>query len=251
MGGTGKKEFNSSTQGLYFCAPDGTLLSWTNNRSPERFKQTLAKATSSFQAADVSLLSNPTPDKEFVFEPPKGGLVVTVTSRVVEGHAKGPDGEKGAFEESLGRDLLWVRADEHAALARGEMPRTLAVRLARFNLIDNTRGEPAPWSPEEVRSVELTLKDGVLTGTAHVESKDGRAGYKAELRGVVESKEGQVIRLDVVALGEAWGFRGVTANSAPKGRFQLAVGCRLASGQDAADRVMPQGAKSWLPDYLK
>ncbi|HYE99667.1 MAG TPA: hypothetical protein VEJ18_12190, partial [Planctomycetota bacterium] len=104
----------------------------------------LAKAVSSFKPGEASLLSNPTPDREFVFEPPKGGLVLSVTSRVTEGYTKGSDPEISAFQDSLGRDVLWARADEHAALARGEMPRSLAVRLARFNLIDNTRGEPYP-----------------------------------------------------------------------------------------------------------
>jgi hypothetical protein len=60
-----------------------------------------------------------------------------------------------------------------------------------------------------------------------------------------------VTKLDVVARGEAWGYSGCTEVASPKNKFTLAVALRLGSGNDEAEKVMPQGAKSWLPDYLK
>jgi hypothetical protein len=74
-------------------------------------------------------------------------------------------------------------------------------------------------------------------------------GYRADLRGRIEAAEGCITRFDLVARGEAWGHSGCTAAAAPKGRFTLAIAFRRASGQDEADRVMPQGAKAWLPEY--
>jgi hypothetical protein len=120
-----------------------------------------------------------------------------------------------------------------------------------FNLIDNTRGEPYPWEPAEVQKVDVSLKDGAIVGTAHVATASGDRGYRTEIRGVVESKDGKVTKLDVVARGEAWGYSGCTEVASPKNKFTLAVALRLASGNDEAEKVMPQGAKSWLPDYLK
>ncbi len=244
-------DWNSTTQGLYLGTADGKLLGFTNNRSPERVKEILKKGLAAFQPAEAAALKNEKPDKNFNYAPPEGGLVISVTSKVLEGHEKSSDPSIRMFQESMGRDTLWVRKDEHAALARGEFPQTLKARLARFNLYDNTRGEPAPWEPSEVKKLEISLKDGVVTGAIHLERADGKCGYTADLRGAVESKDGKVTRLDLVARGTAWGWSGTTAESAPKGKFTLAIALRLAPGSDEADRVAPQGAKSWLPDYLK
>lgn len=246
-----QNNFNSTTQGLFLATPDGKLLGFTNNRSPEWVLRMLQKGLAAFQPAEAELLTNPKPDPNFNYRPPEGGLVVTVTSKILKGYEKPPSLEIGFFQNSLGRDVLWVRKDEHQALARGEVMDSLKKRLARFNLLDNTRGEPHPWEPGEVRKIEMSLKDGVLTGTVHLETASGDRGYIAEIRGVVESKDGKVTRLDVVSRGEAWGASGCTEVGKPKSRFTLAVACRLASGKDEADKVMPQGAKSWLPDYLR
>jgi hypothetical protein len=155
------------------------------------------------------------------------------------------------FQESTGRDMLWLRKDEHEALARGELTASVKSRLARYTLLDFTRGEPAFWDPADVRSFDLQFKDGILTGSVHLEDGTGKTGFRPALRGVVEVKDGKVVRFDLVARGTAWGHRGVTATAAPKGKFTLAVAYRLPAGGDEADRVLPQGVKAWLPDYLR
>jgi len=211
----------------------------------------LKKGLQDFNPAEAELLSNPKPDPNFNYRLPEGGLNLTVTSKVLQGYEKPPSLEIGFFQNSLGRDVLWMRRDEHQALARGELMASLQKRLAKFNLLDNTRGEPHPWTAEEIRKLEMSVKDGVLTGTVHLETAAGDRGYKADLRGVVESKDGKVTRFDVVSRGEAWGASGCTEVGKPKDKFILAVAFRLASGNDEADKVMPQGAKSWFPDYLR
>jgi hypothetical protein len=242
---------NSTTQGLFLATPDGKLLGFTNNRSPDWVRAMLKKGLEQFQPGEAELLANPKPDPNFNYRPPEGGLVVTVTSKVLKGYEKAASLEIGFFQNSLGRDVLWVRKDEHQALARGQVLPSLQKRIAKFILLDNTRGEPHHWEDAEIKKLEMSIKDGVLTGTAHLETASGDRGYKAELRGTVESKDGQLTRFDLVSRGEAWGASGCTEAAKPKGRFTLAVATRLASGKDEADKVMPQGAKSWLPDYLR
>lgn len=242
---------NSTTQGLFLAAPDGTLLGFTNNRSPEWVREMLKKGLAKFQPGDAALLVNDKPDPNFNYRPPEGGLVVVVTSKVLTGYQAAVNAEIGFFQNSLGRDVLWVRKDEHQALLRGELLDSLKNRIAMYHLFDNTRGEPHPWSAAEVKKLEMTLKDGVITGSVHLESASGDHGYKAEIRGSVESKDGKLTRLDLVSKGEAWGATGCTLVAKPNGRFTLAIACRLATGHDEAEKVMPQGAKSWLPDYLR
>ena len=246
-----QNNFNSTTQGLFACGADGKLLGFTNNRSPEWVKAMLKKSLAAFQPAEVAPLVNPKPDPNYAYRPPEGGLVATVSSRVLAGYEAPAFVEAKFFQDSLGRDVLWIRKDEREALARGELMESLKRRIATYTLLDNTRGEPQPWEPAHIKKLEMSLKGGVLTGTAHLETASGDRGYKADLRGVVESKDGKVTRFDVVANGPAWGASGCTETAKPKDKFTLAVSYRLASGTDEADKVMPQGAKSWLPEYLK
>jgi hypothetical protein len=242
---------NSTTQGLFLAAPDGTLLGFTNHRSPDWVRAMLKKGLAKFQPGDAPLLVNDKPDPNFNYRPPEGGLVVTVTSKVLTGYEAAANAEIGFFQNSMGRDVLWVRKDEQQALARGELMDSLKNRIAMYHLFDNTRGEPHPWAAAEVKTLEMTLKDGIITGTARLEGASGDHGYVAELRGSVESKDGKVTRFDLVSKGQAWGATGCTEVAKPKGRFTLAIALRVASGSDEADKVMPQGAKSWLPDYLR
>jgi hypothetical protein len=242
---------NSTTQGLYLATPDGKLLGFTNNRSQEWVREMLKKGLAKFEPGEAALLENKNPDPNFNYRLPEGGLVVTVTSKVLSGYQAAVNAEVGFFQNSIGRDVLWVRKEEHQALVRGELMDSLKRRLAMYNLIDNTRGEPHPWTAEEIKKLDLTLKNGVISGNVHLSNETGSRSYTCEVRGTVEVKDGKVTRLDLVAKGPARGASGCTTNSMPKGEFTLAVSCRLASGHDEADKVMPQGAKSWFPDYMR
>ncbi len=242
---------NSTTQGLFLVTPDGKLLGFTNNRSPEWVREMLKKGLAKFEPGEAALLENKNPDPNFNYRLPEGGLVLTVTSKVLSGYEAAVNAEIGFFQNSLGRDVLWMRKDEHQALVRGELMDSLKRRLAMYNLIDNTRGEPHPWTKEEIKKLDLTLKDGVISGNVHLSNETGSRSYTCEVRGNVEVKDGKVTRFDLVAKGPARGASGCTEAAKPKGEFTLAVACRLASGQDEADKVMPQGAKSWFPDYMR
>jgi hypothetical protein len=211
----------------------------------------LKKGMAKFEPAETPLLENKNPDPGFNYRLPEGGLILTVTSKVLSGYEAAVSKEIGFFQNSLGRDVLWMRKDEQQALVRGELMDSLKRRLAMYNLIDNTRGEPHPWTAEEIRKIDLTLKDGVISGSVHLANDTGSRSYTCDIRGHVEAKDGKLTRFDLVAKGPARGASGCTEAAKPKGEFTLAVACRIASGQDEADKVMPQGAKSWFPDYMR
>src|SRR4029450_7956680 len=132
---------------------------------------------------------------------------------------------------SLGREHLWIRKDEVQALVKGELPESLTKRIVRYHLVDNTRGTPTGWTEPEIQKLEMKLSEGRLTGRVHLETKDGKRGYQADLLGFVQAKDGKVTRFDVVASGEFWG-QGTYTPGAPKGRFPLAISFTLGDPSD-------------------
>ena len=83
-----------------------------------------------------------------------------------------------------------------------------------------------------------------------LETRTGDRGYHADVLGFVATHNGRVVRLDMVAKGLFWGD-GPFTRGAPRGRFPLAVAFSLASGDEEADRVPPQGSKGSLPGYIQ
>ncbi len=252
-----------TTQGFYLAEPDGTLVHGWNHRDAGRLRDLLTKhlATGKPEAspatgADSAAAVDPT----FARTPPAGGLVVAVFTRVLE--ARWPEVEHPEwhrpFREGLGRDHLWVTGPEADALARGHWPETLGTRIARFHLIDNSRGEPPMWRAREVWQADFTMEpagDGrfVVRGEARAQAPAGDGaparGYHLRLRGEVRVKDGKVTGFDLVAKGSYHGHGRYTGNHAPIGPFSLGIAFALARPDDVAARVPPQGSRE-LRDYL-
>ncbi len=167
--------------------------------------------------------------------------------------------------DETGRDHLWLTADEWKSLIpsagtpgeRFALPAAIARRIARFHLIDNTRGEPPLWNRNEVRASDLALviekadasgttlrvEGSVLLATA-VDAGDAQRGYDARLFGYIhyDAKQRAITRFDLVAIGDHWGEGAYTRGARP-GRTPLGVAFELAKGDSPADRVPPQAAR--------
>jgi len=245
-----RKVGRGTTQGLYTADASGKLLAFTNNRGSQRVQRMIQTALSKYRPVKVAAITKGTPDARYNPKLPKGGLVVRVTSKVLGGYEEPENEYRRIFQTSLGRDNLWISANEHTALAKGQLPQSLLKRLARFHLVDNTRGEPPMWRENEIQKLEGKITNGQLRATVQLKTAKGDRGYDAQLFGNVETKNGKVTRLNVVAKGEFWGEGAYTRN-APKGRFPLAIAFTLADGKDAADTIPPQGSRGWLPGYIR
>ena len=245
-----RKVGRGTTQGLYTADASGQLLAFTNNRGTSRVLGMMKGALKKHRPMKVTAIAKGRPDARFNPKLPKGGLVVRVTSKVLAGYEEPENEYRRIFQQSLGRDNLWISAIEHAALAKGQLPQSLLKRIARFHLIDNTRGEPPMWESNEIKKLEGTVRNGRLRATVQLKTAKGDRGYEAELLGRIETKVGKVTRLDIVAKGEFWG-EGTYTRNAPKGRFPLAIAFTLADGKDAADTIPPQGSRGWLPGYMR
>ncbi|MBC8289627.1 MAG: hypothetical protein H8E37_04845 [Planctomycetes bacterium] len=245
-----RKVGRGTTQGLFTAGADGSLLGYTNNRGHERTMGLLKSALAKHKPKKVEAIQPGEPDPRYNPTPPKGGIVVRVTSRVLGGYPETTDPWRRIFQVSTGRDNLWVRADETKALVSGTFPDTLMSRLARYHLVDNTRGEPPMWERSEIRSVETKFADGRFEATVHLQAKSGDRSYKTRMLGFVETKNGRITRFDVVARGQFRGHGPYTQNP-PPGDFPFAVAFTLADGKDVADRIPPQGSRGWVAGYLR
>lgn len=250
----GPRKVPQNTQGLYAFDAEGRLLGFTHRAHefgdrPEHVRNLLRKVLADFQFRYQPPDAAPVSDGRTDPRAPEGGLVLDVTSRVLGGYSEPRNELEKILQTSMGVDHLWVRKDEAEALARGAFPESLARRIARFHMIDNTRGEPPLWESEEVRTLEVALEDGTISGRARVETASGRCGAELELRGEVEVKDGKVARFDLVAKGVFWSEGGRGRSAAPKGRYSVAIAFRRVEGNDEANRVPPQGLRE--RDYLK
>jgi len=256
---------DASRQGIYVATPDGRLLGSDRfSPSPERMVGLLRRSlTQAKQTPETTTVADEAPatDARYRREPPSGGLVLDVFTRIPRSDAAG---EKWTPNHATGRDHMWLTHSEWRALlpaswkkgVRVAVPRAVAERLIRFHLVDNVRGEPPVWAPGEIKQSELTLTVAdptagrlLLEGVTRLETKGSTRGYDARLQGYVEYDRAgdRIKRCDLLTWGEAWGS-GPYTPGAPSGRFPLVIAFSLA-GNAPADRVPPQASRD-LTDYL-
>lgn len=236
------------SQGVYLFTPAGDLLAFSNTADAKHVKGLLDKALKKF---DPSATAPKVADAKSTLlpSPPEGGLILDVAAKVLGGYTA-DDKRSETYLNSIGRDHLWITKDEAESLAKGILPESVKTRLVRYHLVDNTRGEPPMWGMSEIKKVDLTLRDGRLTGSVHLETKNGDRGYQANLDGKLEVKEGKVTRFDLLAKGEFWG-EGNFTRGAPKGRFPFAVAFTLVEDRTGVALVPPQAARGNVKGYLK
>lgn len=252
-------EVDRSTQGFYVFDPEGALWRGWNNRDLPKLKRYLKEVVRKYAAPNSTELKSATEatsgtDARFARGLEDGGVVVEVFSKIIRADwPPAKDEWQEHFRQSTGRDHLWILKDEVSALAAGELPQQLVRRIARYHLVDNTRGEPPLWQADEVRENQLRLAPEAasghrLDGSVILRTDNGKRAYEASGLGRIETKGGKLTRFDVVFRGEFAG-EGTYTPGAPPGKFTLAIVFRLAQGGEA-DKVPPQGARD-LRDYLK
>lgn len=241
-------------QGLHVINVAGELVGYSYDFRSEPVLAMLRKALKEYKPVDAAPIDFSRKDPRYTL--PEGGVIVDVATKVLGGHepAKSVDGTlrnkmDNAWKNSFGREHLWIRKDEAEALVQGTLPESLKKRIARYHLVDNTRGTPTGWRDTEIKKLEMTLKDGRLAGSVHFETESSDRGYQAEILGFVEAKDGKLTRLDAIVKGQFWG-EGKYTPGAPKGKFPLALAFKLADPSDMLYGLVPDAVRSYS-DYLR
>jgi hypothetical protein len=257
-------------QGIYLFAADGTPLGYKNHQDPDVMRGVLRDGLRKFarlpaakrKPGAVVVPDRGKVDPNYSRTPPPGGLTVKVYTRILD--LKGGEYARGTCPtlggDKAARDHLWITAAEVEQLApanaevgfRYDVPAQVAERIARFHLVDNTRGEPPAWPREEVRANRMGLRVVAATADAVELKLDGEVGlasaadpaeadrgFVARLAGDLRyaPAEGTFDRFDVVAVGWHWGDGPFTRESRP-GKSLLGLVFALT-----ADRIPPQGIR--------
>ena len=273
----GPRKGSGTKQGIYMLTADGKLLAYKNaGQAPDVMREVLADGLKKWNRLPDELrrpgaVRVPDLDKTdagYTRKPPAGGLIVNVHARALERADAGSLGDAACSVgdgDEASRDHLWLTAEECKSLLPAgakvgdtfPMPDSVAFRIARFHLIDNTRGEPPMWRRDDVRKgdlavvVESATPDGItlrLEGAAllSTDANPDKAtrGYEPRLLGYIfyDVKKDRITRFDVVAVGDHWG-EGRFTRGARGGRKPLGVAFELATGEKPGDLVPPQAAR--------
>jgi hypothetical protein len=268
----------STRQGIYCLTAAGKLLAFKNPQEAEYMREVLRAGLAAWKKLPESerrpgavTVDEPGQrDLDYARPAPEGGLILNVFTRALDSTGEGNFADAvcktGAGDEAA-RDHLWLTQKEWRSLVPKEprvgdsfpVPRQILERIVRFHLVDNTRGEPNHWTPEEIRSasmslmvesvstdqVKLRLDGSVLLSTSKDLDKAAR-GFDANLLGYLafDRKALACTRFDVIALGNHWGEGTYTGGARP-GRTPLGIAFELTKGNVPANLVPPQGARHW------
>ncbi len=217
----------------------------------------LRMAADMVQPAEPVHLDDGPSDQRLRPEMPPGTQVVRVLTKNIDD----PDQRSRMGGEDLGYENLWILPDEAQQLARDRVPESLKQRIATYHLLNSYTGESqlhhVGKGPDYVegqagvREFELTLDDGVLSGSVHIFISPTHH-YRASLLGFVEAKDGQLTRFDLIARGP-W-VRKFFADS-PLERTTQVAAFRLATEEqmkhDGSYRIPPGFHVFPMNDYLR
>jgi len=240
-----------TAQGVYVFTSTGEPLAFRSTQDPSSLKEMLVSALKKMSDSNPPGAGwvEPGEDADFTLKAPSGVAVLDVVSKVLGGYGEPSNYRERILQSSHGRDHCWIRQDEVASLSEEIVPDSLLNRMARFHLVDNTRGEPPMWRADQIRTAVAMLHDGRLDGSVRIETARGRRGYEASLLGLVDIEDGELTQFDVVAHGRAWG-RGYYNAGAPRGKYPLAVRFTMSQGAWPFDAVPPGAARTRASEYL-
>lgn len=237
-----------TAQGFYVAAADGSAYGFNNNRDPERVLDFLQRGLRQFAETPPKKVEITAAEIEAAFckKPDPTLSVLRIFSRIKPLPA-GAD----ALNLGVGRDHVWVYPEDVRAIgaerrAEFSMPAAMAARLARYHLVDNVRGEPAFWTPGEVKLASFLVrrqKDGfTFTGRYSMQTEDGARGLEGKMDGTFRVKTEKLEGFRAYGEALAWGSGPYTPRP-PAGKFPLKFA--LVQASDATAQTVPPQAAAY------
>jgi hypothetical protein len=265
----GRTKPTTTRQGIYACAPNGVFLASINTTNAAAMAEFMQKALAKWKELkpeDRLMKEAPAADPadrtrwERLF--PADGLVLKDFSRDLP--------RENVPQNAWNLDYAWFRKAEARAFlpesiepgALQAVPRELVLRLARFHLVDNVRGQTYPWQEAEIAWAEMaTVVEEVKDGRARIRiagkakasavgkwrvngfdptAGDQKRGFDAKILGNATwdlAKE-KFVEFELVAAGPRWGGTQYNGRASDLGEAPMAHLLRLA-GETPAERVAP------------
>lgn len=253
-----------SRQGIYAVAPSGAFLGWCNAQSAEPLLDLMARAQARFAALPPiarrpGLGHLPWPEHRAEQRFPHGGLVLAVTVRDLT----------GARRTDWNQDHAWFSRVEARSFLPADptpgdvhdVPEELALRLARFHLLDAAHGQTDAFTRRDVEraqlAVEVVRRDGarvslLLSGGTRAAGNEPARALKTRIAGSADFdlESGAFTRFELVAFGTRSGateFNGRAHDLAPS-----AIGFVLEQVEvDPANAVAPAFSAYYDGDWLQ
>jgi hypothetical protein len=244
-----------TSQGFYVLGADGTAYGFNNNRDPERVLSFIKKGMDEFRAAPPRSVDIEADDAGYTRKPSEPVTAIRVFSRI-KPLPEGCD----ILNHSVGRDHFWMYRSDVEAIAKGKgkfkLPEPIALRLVKYHLVDNVRGEPSFWSPTEVKKADFqVVAKGndvyTLTGTYSMATADQKRGLRGVFEGEIRIDPAKMAVTRFRGYGEAkaWGAGPYTPRP-PEGEFPLVFA--LVNVDDEFSRsTPPQGAAYGDSEYRR
>jgi hypothetical protein len=255
----GRTQPTDTRQGVYAVAPSGQFLASVNTRNGKAMASMLEKALIQWKGMKPAQRVGKAfkPDKNTRFERffPVDGLVLRCVSRDLK--VQEELAESDWRREAWNQDFAWFRQDEVDSMlpesivgATNPMPKPLALRLARSNLIDNVRGQTPAYKADQIKTAQITFQVTRVEGkslhlaiSGHTQAeRTGKweGGLECKILGRAVHDGQRFTQFEMVALGRRWGETKYNARSGQK-ESQLGVALVLDSN---APRVAP--ANHWI-----
>jgi hypothetical protein len=223
----------ATRQGTYCVTPSGVLLGSINSNDPKRIASLLEQSQArwdTLKREERLLPTDPAKQLAAIKRPerhyPEDGLVLNVTARDLPREKARVAPKKAAWQETAwNQDFAWFTRAEARQFVPAEakvgqkqdLPVPLIHRIACAHLIDNVRGQTAPFEERQVKkarlSTEVTEVDGgVVTLRLEGETRtalEGGREHGLEMRllgkGTFDLKKGRFLTFELVAVGSRWG----------------------------------------------
>jgi hypothetical protein len=256
----------TTRQGTYAVTPSGLLLASINSNDPQRIADMLRRALAKWQTLSRKerlLPDDPQKEVANIRRPersyPQDGLVLYVTSRDMPREGQPAKPAKGDWRQlAWNQDYAWFTRSEAKQFLpaqprvgkKHDLPLPVIHRIACAHLVDNVRGQTAPFEESHVKKARLTSEVTAVDGnvvTLRLEgetltAREGPRKHGLDLRllgkATYDAAKERFLTFELVALGSRWGG---TQNNSRRGDLDAApIGLLFTlAGTGPCERVAP------------